>query len=406
MDQLKALFTKYLDDNCNTLEIKLLMQHFSELKNEAELKALIAAEMARDPMTRETIVKSPEAATEDALLEDRMLKIYDQLKPKLVPAVQEKSIVRPIHTYLKYAAAIVLVLSAMFYFYRNSDQRDQHQYLTAQHQGNDVNPGGNKAVLTLADGSEISLTDAGNGELASQSGITITKTRDGELVYETEKNNTTASKQYNTISTPAGGQYQINLPDGSKVWLNAMSSLKYPTSFDGRDRKVVLSGEAYFEIAGDASRPFVVSSSRAGREQEVIVLGTHFNIDSYADEAAIKTTLLEGRVKVATAGKARILKPGQQSAVSDQIMVSEVDVNQVLDWKNGNFYFYDENIRTVMRKLARWYDIDVVYQGKVPDYGFDAEISRTKKLSEILKGFETTGQIHFKIEGRRVTVMQ
>lgn len=413
MDQLKALFAKYLDDSCTTVEIKLLMQHFSELKNEGELKTLIAAEMAKEGMVKEEMAKEgmakdPDEQSAEAMLDERMLRIYDQLKPKLSPAVQAQTIIRPIRSYLRYAAAaaVILMVSAMFYFYTSHHQKDKYLNLTAQHQGNDVNPGGNKAVLTLADGSEISLTDAGNGELASQSGITITKTRDGELVYEVGKRNAANSKQYNTISTPAGGQYQINLPDGSKVWLNAMSSLKYPTLFDGTERKVTLSGEAYFEIAKDASRPFMVSSNRAGHAQEVTVLGTHFNIDSYADEAATKTTLLEGSVKVATGTASKILKPGQQSAVSDHIHVTEVDVNQVLDWKNGNFYFYDENIRTVMRKLARWYDVDVVYQGKVPNYGFDAEISRTKKLSEILKGFETTGQIHFKIEGRRVTVMQ
>ncbi|SMC96774.1 FecR family protein [Pedobacter africanus] len=398
MDHLRPLFTKYMDDSCTTAEIGLLMQYFNELENESGLKALIAAEMAKDV----------EEETDESALDKRLLKIYDQLQTDLIPAVPAAAVIRPIRNYFKYAgaAAVLLIVSAVLYFYVQRNQSSNVSNLTAGQLARDVGPGGNNAILTLADGSEISLTDAGNGELASQSGITITKTRDGELVYEIAKGKALGATQYNSISTPAGGQYQVNLPDGSKVWLNAMSSLKYPTVFSGTDRRVTLRGEAYFEVAKDQGRPFVVASSAAGKSQEITVLGTHFNINSYADEPVIKTTLLEGSVRVASGTASKVLRPGQQSAVSERIILTEVDVDQFVDWKNGNFYFDDENIESIMRKLARWYDIDVVYQGKIPDAVFGAEISRAKRLSEVLKGLETAGKIHFKIEGRRVTVMQ
>ena len=398
MDNLKSLFTKYMDDSCTTAEIELLMQHFSELKNEKSLKAIIAAEMEKDAELQE----------DEAALDGRMLRIYGELKSNLSQSRPAGPIIRPIRNYFKYAgaAAVLLVVSAVLYFYINHNQIHTPSNLTARHQDNDVEAGSNNAILTLADGSEISLTDAGNGKLASQSGISITKTKDGELVYEIAKSNAVGSTQYNTISTPAGGQYQVNLPDGSKVWLNAMSSIKYPTLFSRNERRIILKGEAYFEVAKDQNRPFIVASNGAGKAQEVTVLGTHFNINSYADEPAIKTTLLEGSVKVESGTASKVLRSGQQSAVSDRILVSELDVNQFVDWKNGNFYFNDENIESIMRRLARWYDIDVVYQGSIPDAVFGAEISRAKKLSEVLKGLETAGKIHFKIEGRRVTVMQ
>ncbi|MDR6782383.1 transmembrane sensor [Pedobacter africanus] len=397
MDKLKALFAKYMNDSCTTAEIKRLMEHFGQPENENDLKTIIAREMAKDEETE----------SDETALDERMLKIYGQLKPGLNEVLQSGAVIRPMRNYFRYvaAAAVILLVSAALFFYMNPNPGNKSQRLTAQHQGDDVGPGGNKAILTLADGSEISLTDADDGELISQSGITITKTRDGALVYTAGDVKSGAAQQYNTISTPAGGQYQINLPDGSKVWLNAMSSLKYPTVFNETDRKVTLSGEAYFEIAKDQQRPFTVASNGAGNAQEVTVLGTHFNINSYTDEVATRTTLLEGRVKVASGTNSKMIKPGQQSTVSDGIVVAEVDVNQVLDWKNNSFYFADENIRTIMRKLARWYDLNVEYKGKVPDFGFGAEISRTKKLSEVLKALETTGKVHFKIEGRRVTVM-
>ncbi|TCC96997.1 DUF4974 domain-containing protein [Pedobacter hiemivivus] len=399
MNDISTLFSKYMNDGCTTVEIKLLMQHFTELNSEAELRGAIAIELEKD--TKEEV--------DETELDLRMLQIYDQLKPNLIQVSQQNTILRPIRNYFKYsiAAAILVVFSVALYFYNFDHGQPTQSGLTTQHQGADVNPGGNKAILTLADGSKISLTDAGNGELAKQAGIIVTKTKDGQLVYEISKENRAATEiAYNTISTPAGGQYQINLPDGTTVWLNASSTLKYPTAFVKDKRKVVLTGEAYFEVAKNPNQPFVVSTNGAGKAQEVTVLGTHFNINSYQNEEATKTTLLEGAVKVSTSLQGNVtLKPGQQAILESTLKVMDVDVTQAIDWKNGNFYFNDENIESIMRKLARWYDIDVVYSGNIPNINFGGEISRSKKLSEVLKVLETTKTIHFKIEGRRVTVM-
>jgi transmembrane sensor len=397
MDHLKTLFVKYMNKGCTTAEIKLLLQTFAEVKNEAELKEAIALELQ----------KEYEEEEEEDRLNSKMLRIYQQLKPGLGLAVESEAVIRPIRNYFKYgiAAAVLLVLSTVTYLYISQNKTKEH--LTVQRQAEAINPGGNKAVLTLADGSEISLTDAGNGELAKQAGITITKAADGQLVYELAGGLAGQNEMaYNTISTPAGGQYQINLPDGSRVWLNAESSLRYPTVFNATERKVELKGEAYFEIAKNEAKPFFVSTNGAGKAQEVKVLGTHFNINSYVNEEATKTTLLEGSVKVTSGMLTKTLRPGQQSVLASNLQVFDVDAISAVDWKDGNFNFNDESIYSIMRKLARWYNIEVVYQGNVTNVDFGAEISRDKKLAEVLKVLERAGGINFKIEGRRVTVMQ
>jgi len=301
------------------------------------------------------------------------------------------------------AAAIVAITIGIYFYTQQS--RVMHEQITKQ---NDIAPGTNKAILILANGKKLLLSDHLNGALATQNGMKISKTADGQIIYQVEDSGKFPGgdpedlNNLNIIKTPKGGQYQVILSDGTKVWLNAASTLKYPLSFSGsNDRKVELNGEAYFEVKKDNRHPFIVRS----RQQDVIVLGTHFNINSYPDEAATKTTLLEGSVSVTNGITSKLLRPGQQSSVSGEILVTDVDVNQAVDWKNGNFYFEDENIESVMRKLARWYDIEVVYRGRIPDFGFGGVISRNKTLSEVLKDLEMNG-IHFKIEGRRVIVMQ
>jgi transmembrane sensor len=397
MDDLRSLFVKYLNDDCSVAEIKLLMKHFSEAHKESELKGLISAAMFDE-----------DYAQEEEALDEKMQFIYEQLKPALTGVYMAEPIVKPITNYFKYAvaAAILLIASLALYFYVGQNPIAKNG--TAMHLANDINPGGNKAILTLADGSKISLTDAADGELTKQAGVSITKTEDGQIVYQViDAPHLSTAVTYNTISTPAGGQYQVNLPDGTTVWLNALSSLKYPTVFSTQERKVILTGEAYFEVAKDPSKPFIVAANGGGRQQQVRVLGTHFNINSYDDELSTRTTLLEGSVEVNALDKAKTLKPGQQAVLTKGIAVQEVDVNQAIDWKNGNFYMDDESIQSIMRRLSRWYDLDVVYQGNVPaNLQFGGVISRTKKLSEVLQVLETAQNIHFKIEGRRVTVMQ
>ncbi len=248
----------------------------------------------------------------------------------------------------------------------------------------DINPGENKAYLILANGQRIDLTSAKTGTITAQPGTEITKLNSGALEYHPKDSGTSAGRlYYNTIETPFGGQYKVTLPDGSEIWLNSGSTLRYPVSFSGaKERKVELSGEAYFEIAKDAGHPFIVKS----RTQEITVLGTHFNVNTYADEPSVNTTLIEGSIKLSNTSAAVILKPGERSVNNGQsILVRQVDVAQDIAWKNGYFEFYDTDLRTVMRQISRWYGLTVFYTGKMPAKRFTGKIHRNMKLSGTLK---------------------
>jgi ferric-dicitrate binding protein FerR (iron transport regulator) len=271
-----------------------------------------------------------------------------------------------------------------------------------------IPPGGNKAILTLADNSTIMLDSAANGTLAKQGSSVVNKTKDGELKYEA--GNERSEVAYNTLSTPRGGQYQLVLPDGSKVWLNAASSITYPTAFVGKERKVTISGEAYFEVAPVKLRsgqkmPFLVQQG----DMTVQVLGTHFNVNGYDDEAASMTTLLEGAVRVTKGSSITVLKPGEQAvtakAGNNISVVNNPDIGEIMAWKNGQFVFNDATIGSIMRQMARWYDVEVVYDATISKH-FIANIPRSVPLSELLKLLELTDQVHFKIQGRKITVLQ
>ncbi|MEN0052670.1 MAG: FecR domain-containing protein [Mucilaginibacter sp.] len=299
------------------------------------------------------------------------------------------------------AASIILCLAVGGYFMLQKQQPVQQ---VAQNQSNDILPGSNKAVLTLANGKKINLSDAGNGKLAQQQGISISKSGNGQITYTVSDNkdagNTVA---YNTIETPVGGQYQVKLPDGTRVWLNAASTLRYPVFFMGKTREVQLAGEAYFEVAHNKKIPFRVINAR----QTIEVLGTHFNVMSYPEEDAIETTLLEGSIKINSGTQVKIISPGQQAQVTSSGMniADDADLDAVVAWKNGKIQFADAKIETIMRMLARWYNIDVQYSGTLVNTSFGGSVSRSKNLSEVLKVLQATGDVHFKIEGRRVTVM-
>ena len=295
------------------------------------------------------------------------------------------------------ASILIVIVAGLFYYQYHQSM----QQVNIVHQ--DIRPGGSKAYLTLADGKKISLTDAANGAIASQAGITITKTADGKLIYSVGHNERTGTTTvYNTIETPKGGQYRVQLPDGTEVWLNSQSSLRYPASFEALDeRRVELSGEGYFQVAKDKAHPFIVKSNR----QIIKVLGTHFNINSYADEPAAKTTLLEGLIQL---NGQVMLKPGEQATIpaSGGISISQVDVDEAVAWKNGKFIFADENIESIMRKLERWYNVEVSYEGAPPTETFTASIGRFDNISKILDKLSYTNNVHFKIEGRRIMVMR
>jgi transmembrane sensor len=265
----------------------------------------------------------------------------------------------------------------------------------------DIAPGKEKATLTLGDATVIGLDTASNGVI-SQQGHTAVQLVNGQLIYS--GNNTNAALTYNTISTGRGNHYSMVLSDGTKVWLNSASSLRFPVAFPGQERSVTVTGEVYFEVAPDAHKPFQVQLPQKG---SITVLGTHFNVHAYDDETDITTTLLEGAVSIRKGSQQQLLKPGQQAVISDQPGISirkPADLAQVMAWKDGYFWFNDTNIYALMKQIARWYDVEVRFEGKVTEDGFSGKISREVPLSRVLQILELNG-VHFKIAGRQITVM-
>ncbi len=380
MKEAKELLEKYRSGKCSPQE-KLLLQKWFHQLHENELTELTEADL-------KTAKK--------------------EFRKKISPLIKDYGVKTIWPRYIS-AAAIIIIISVGALFYMDYLKKSEAKHAVSEAK-NDISPGGNIATLTLADGRKISLTDAKNGHLAEQSGIKISKTADGQLVYNIANNeNSSQSLSYNTIETPAGGQYQVILPDGSKVWLNSASSLRYPVRFTGNERKVEISGEAYFEVAHNNKMPFRVINSN----QTVEVLGTHFNIMAYPDESSTNTTLLEGSVKNIKENKSKIISPGQQTRVKNgNIDVASVDVTQAIAWKEGYFMFKNEDIQSIMRQISRWYNLEVKYEGQIPERVFGAKISRARNVSEVLEILESTGSIHFKIipgdaqgKERRIIVM-
>lgn len=298
------------------------------------------------------------------------------------------------------AASLLLIVSAGLFFIKKPGPLQQKPRM-AEHTRykNEVPAGGNKAVLVLGDGTVIELDSAANGELTQQGNARVVKLPNGQLAYEMN-NDGSGEVMFNTMRTPRGGEYRLQLPDGSKVWLNAASSITYPNIFTGDTRSVEITGEAYFEVAKDAARPFKVQAGN----MKVEVLGTHFNVNAYPGEPAIKTTLLEGAVRIQDA----VLKPGQQAslAATGQFRVQDdVETDEVMAWKNGFFQFNDADMPTVMRQLENWYDITVTYEGRVPQRSFGGAMQRSLPLSKVLNILEENN-VRFKIEGRNITVMK
>ena len=304
-----------------------------------------------------------------------------------------------IYPYLSIAAMLFVLIAIGFYFYNFKEMRTDSRI------SKDIMPGKNSATLTLSNGKKIVLSDAINGELANEGGVSISKTSTGELIYAIKSSGGSANLM-NTLSTTNGETYQVVLPDDSKVWLNAASSIKYPSNFESlKERKIELTGEAYFEVSKDKQHPFIVKS----QGQEIVVRGTHFNVNAYEDDGDTRTVLLEGSVVVLSgigATGSTLLKPGQQSVVNAKgIKVEPADVELAVAWKNNKFMFEGERIENIMKMIARWYNVEVVYEGKVPDDLFGGSVSRFDKVSKVLDVLELTGNVHFKIEGRRITVM-
>ena len=303
------------------------------------------------------------------------------------------------------AAIILLSIGAALWLNLNSPKQPTPTYVAkSQINKHDIVPGSTKAVLTLANGQRIILDSAANGVISTQGNTRIVKLANGKIVYR-PVNADSESITNNTMTTPRGGRYDLTLADGTRVFLNAASSITYPTKFSGANRKVSITGEAYFEVAKNAKMPFIVMAN--GTETQV--LGTHFDIMAYNDEPFVKTTLVEGSVKFRGTHAEVLLKPGQQATLphmSDQISVQNANMEETLAWKNGYFIFQDEEIRSIMRKVARWYDVDVTYEPNLKYLSYGGSVSQYKNISDLLKVLESTGTIHFKVEERRVTVMK
>ena len=328
---------------------------------------------------------------------EKVLKKIKKNEQKTLLNVQNKKNI--IQIFL--AAAAILLLFGLGYWFLTGYLSQEEKLLVKNNIEDKVVPGGNKAVLTLADGSTVLLDSANNGALATQGNVTVIKLDDGQLSYKGGSNSGTVL--YNTIRTPKGGQYQLILADGTKVWLNAASSLKFPTAFAGKKRNVELIGEGYFEVAKDVSKPFHVQVG----DMIVNVLGTHFNINAYTDEDNIETTLLEGQVTVNSKEAITVLTPGQQAQLhksSGKVKkLQHVNMAEIMAWKEGRFLFKSVDVESILRQASRWYDVDIVYQDKINET-FSGGISRSENISELLKILAATDKIEFKINGRQIIV--
>ncbi len=387
--RVKQLIEKYFNNTLSDEEREQLLQ-MTEDKNNASLMKRFQEMLADDAGT-------PVAVNQERL-EQSLAKVLDVDKPRSTRRVLNLS-------WLRYAAAVLVLGGIGIYAWLKSvDQYEPAATTTGtQSYVNDVAPGGQKAMLTLADGRTILLDSAADGQLVSAPGIRILK-KGGQLIY-TSLGDDQEAMTYNTLKTPKGGMYQLSLPDGTRVWLNAASAISYPVRFTGKERVVEMNGEAYFEVAKNARMPFKV---KINDKNSVEVLGTHFNIKAYADENVISTTLLEGAVRMASDGKRSTLKPGQQALASvNQLSVKtigETGISKVMAWKEGRFNFQDANLQEIMRQLSRWYGVEVVYESKIPDLEFIGEIERSLPLSEVLRGLKMSG-VNSRLEkGNRLVI--
>jgi ferric-dicitrate binding protein FerR (iron transport regulator) len=376
---LRELLKKYREGKASPDEIKLLHTYYDAFE----------------------LTEADQTSSDSAINERK-----GRIKYAIDQAIVHQEQVLPVRkfrlrTWLIAAALVLAAGSGIFWWMENRPADTQVAEVSSRSSRPDIAPGTNRAVLVLADGSSVLLDDAEQGELSRQANAIINKTADGQIVYENQAGAELVPLVYNTISTPRAGQYRLTLTDGTKVWLNAATSLQFPASFPGKERRVKLTGEAYFEVASNASQPFIVETS----QQSIEVLGTHFNVNAYEEERQTKTTLLEGKVKVQTGSSVRVIKPGEQAASMQpgSLRVSEADTEEAIAWKNGYFKFNKADIQTIMRQLERWYDVDVEYQGAVPTDLFVGKINRSENISGVLRILELS-KVQFKIVNRKIIV--
>ena len=389
-ERLKVLFQQYLNDNLSPKDLEELQRTIQDGRNDELLDELL----------------------KNAFTEPAFADVEDELRQSVFDAIQTK-INRPkndevenIHLKRRMpyrwlagvAALLVIAISVGLFFQKKNVEKPENTYVAYS-----IKPGGNKATLTLANGKKLILTDSLEGQLANEAGVKISKTKKGEIIYTATAGNDKGNKlQYNILSTKNGEQFQIILPDGTHVWLDAASSLKYPVTFIGNERKVELTGQGYFEVSHNAAKPFIVKTSQT----EVQVLGTHFNVSAFDDEQDTKTTLLEGAVRIKSYKAAVLLKPGEQAVLntSRQLIVSDdIDVNREIAWKNGLFDFKKAGVEEIMLKVSRWYDINVKYEGAIPETRLTGKISRNVDIKGLLSILQFEG-IKWRIQGRTVII--
>lgn len=386
LEQLKAPFYKYLNNELSEEAARAFLEHMQSGRDRDVFLALI--EESLDTPFADQLLSRPELL---ALLNQSFAKIVD-----VIGTEPQKKSVKLWPRMVASIAAVLAIIAVGVYFFNGTGIPAGKELLNTQA----VLPGKTGATLTLANGKKIRLTDAENGEIAKEEGISVIKTADGQLVYEISQGTGDPNKM-NTLSTAKGETYILILPDKSKVWMNAASSLTYSTNLSKHGRKVKLEGEAYFQVTEDKSNPFIVES----RGQQIEVLGTYFNVNAYADEEKVTTTLLKGSVRVSAKMGAKILKPGEQSSVNENaISIAQVDTERAVAWKDNKFLFENDDIRYIMRMIERWYDVTVVYTGEMPTERFGGGVSRFDNVKQVLKILESTGGVHFKIEGRKILV--
>jgi transmembrane sensor len=395
-DRLLYLLERYFNNRSTTAEKDELMEWLADDNNRDALQDVLEQLWQHFP------------ATASVFTSDKSHYLLNAVKEQIVLESKTASPVRKLFGWRKIAvaASILLAISTSVYFlFLHKADRPNSYVETVLPTGDVPAPNNNRAMITLANGQQVFLDSMENGVLALQENVKLIKLADGRIAYNQETATVNEVIPFNTLYNPRGSKViDMKLADGSRVWLNAGSSVTYPVVFTGKERNVSISGEAYFEVTHDAAKPFIVSKGA----MHVTVLGTRFNINAYDDEAAIRVTLLEGSVKVnaTTDLQSLLLKPGQQAIVSRSntlSMASTIDVDVVMAWKNGLFSFSNSSLQTVMRQIERWYDLEVIYEGDIPDERFGGELSRSSNLSEVLKILEES-KVNFNVNEKRIIV--
>ena len=366
-NEFNELISRYISGEITSSEKLTLLDL---LDNQESLDSL-------DSIMRDNLAKAKNDFATEKQTQEFVNKLNSKITSNTIKIEAKESKIFRLKNWVVAASLVIAVGVGATYIANNEQQQDEQIAMVKEETPKEITAAVAGAILTLADGSQIILDSLGNGLVAQQSNTTISN-KDGKLIYNSQEG---ASTVYNTMSTPKAQKYNLQLADGTKVWLNASSSIKFPTAFSGKTREVSITGEAYFEVSSDKSKPFIVDVGG----MQVEVLGTHFNINSYDDEEVIRTTLLEGSVVINQNMKSKKLYPGQQATVNsigDINLEKNVNLSQVMSWKNGLFYFENSSLQEVMRELSRWYDVEVIYVNGIPKRNFEGEIQRNLNLKD------------------------